>query len=526
MAKIKNISQGSSVTVIAPRDLTPAMIRTAAYARVSSDSEDQLNSYIAQVDFYTRYITQHDGWELVDIYADEGLTGMEANHREEFNRMLADCRDGKIDRILVKSIARFARNQEDYILHMRELLQLGVTIFFEKENVDTGKMTSEQVAAIYGAFAQMETTSHSQNMRISNQMRMEKGIYTLPHAPYGYRLENKELVIMPEEAEVVRRIYAAFLSGQGREDIAKELAANGIPRGSVSGRWHARAVDYILSNITYTGDQIWQKSCATDVLPFKQVPNEGQKPKYFVENCCPAIISKDDFLLAQELIRKRQAERKPVDLICSPYRKRVYCAECGSLCRGKQIRGKWYWVCNRRDQEKALCPVPQTAEEEITAALRRFYHKLWHGRDIILRPLLTQLRELQERELRSNRKLGDIDTEIAKLTEQNLVLTRLKSKGYMDSALYLSELDAINARARELRKLRRGILEGTHEDRQIRQTEDMLEYLDTAPDWLDTIDADIFSMLVDRLLLTSEGKVIFRLLNGLELTEELRQEVV
>lgn len=148
MENIKNVAYGSHVTVIDSIAAQPVKLRVAAYARVSSDSEDQLNSYIAQVDFYTKYISSHEDWELVDIYADEGLTGMETKHRDEFNRMIQDCRDGKIDRILVKSTSRFARNTQDYILHMRELLRMGVTIFFEKENLDTGKMTSEQVAAM------------------------------------------------------------------------------------------------------------------------------------------------------------------------------------------------------------------------------------------------------------------------------------------------------------------------------------------------------------------------------------------
>ena len=525
MTKAKNIAQGSYVTVIEPRDMTPAKLRVAAYARVSSDSEDQLNSYIAQVDFYTRFISTHEGWEMVDIYADEGLTGMDASRREEFNRMIADCRDGKIDRILVKSIARFARNQADYILNMRELLRLGVAIYFEKENIDTGKMSSEQVADIYGAFAQMETTGHSQNMRISYRMRMEKGIFTPPTAPYGYRLIDKALVLVPEEAEIVRHIYRAYLSGQGHEDIARELNSLGAERSSESGLWRARTVEYILTNITYTGDQIWQKSYATDTLPFKQVQNRGQKPKYFAQDCCPAIISKEEFELAQALTRKRLAARKPPETIQSPYRKHIFCAECGALCRGKMINGKLYWICNRRDQEKANCPVPQVAEEEITEALRRFYQKIWHGKDIILRPVLSQLKELQERELRSNQRVADIDAEIAKLTEQNLVLTRLKSKGYMDSALYLSELDEINGKARELRKLRRRILDSTHEDKQIRQTEGMLEYLDASPEWLDTVAPSIFTLLIDRLLLTADGAVNIRLLNGLEVTEELGKAV-
>ncbi len=171
------------ITVIDPHVPEKAKLRVAAYARVSSDSEDQINSYIAQVDFYSKYIAAKEDWELVDIYADEGISGLEARKREDFNRMMEDCRAGKIDRVLVKSISRFARNTKEYIQFVRELLRLGISIHFEKENIDTGRMTTEQVAQIYGAFAQMESTNHSSNMRTSVRMRMEKGLFIPPTAP-------------------------------------------------------------------------------------------------------------------------------------------------------------------------------------------------------------------------------------------------------------------------------------------------------------------------------------------------------
>lgn len=158
---------------------------------------------------------------MVDIYADEGISGLEARNRDDFNRMMADCREGKIDRVLCKSISRFARNTQEYIQFVRELLRLGISIHFEKENIDTGKMTSEQVAQIYGAFAQMESTNHSSNMRFSVRMRMEKGLFVPSSVPYGYRLAGRDLEIIPEEAEVVRRIFSAYLSGQGKDDIPK-----------------------------------------------------------------------------------------------------------------------------------------------------------------------------------------------------------------------------------------------------------------------------------------------------------------
>lgn len=418
-----SIARVPQVTVIDPRIPEKAKLRVAAYARVSSDSEDQVNSYIAQVDFYTKHIAGKEDWEMVDIYADEGISGLEARNRDDFNRMMADCREGKIDRVLCKSISRFARNTQEYIQFVRELLRLGISIHFEKENIDTGKMTSEQVAQIYGAFAQMESTNHSSNMRFSVRMRMEKGLFVPSSVPYGYRLAGRDLEIIPEEAEVVRRIFSAYLSGQGKDD------------------------------------------------------------------------------------------------------KHIYCGGCGSLCRKKITGGKTYWVCRRHDGNKADCPTPQIPEPEIAAAVLRLYHKLKLGQETVLRPVLSQLQELRERELRSNRKISDIDNEIARISEQNLVLVRLKLKGYVDSALYLSQMDEIDRKLRELRKLRRRLLEAAGEDRQIHDTERMMEYLEDGPEWLDEVPAELFGELIERIIIISPERLKFRLLNGMELAENIERTV-
>ena len=525
MENVKNVAYGTHVTVIDKIDTEPVKLRVAAYARVSSDSEDQLNSYIAQVDFYTKYITTHEGWELVDIYADEGLTGMETKHRDDFNRMIQDCRDGKIDRVLVKSVSRFARNTQEYILYMRELLRLGITIYFEKENLDTGKMSNEQAAAIYGAFAQMETTGHSQNMRVSNRIRMEKGLYTLPQAPFGYKMVEKELVIVPEEAEVVRYIFSEYLAGRGKEGIAKKLNEQGQKKHSERGEWTSRTVQYILTNSVYIGTQIWQKTFANDVLPIKQIKNIGQKPKYIVEDACPAIISREEYAKAQELAQRRRTARKACEAVDSPYRGHVFCLSCGSPCRGKVINGKLYWVCLKRDHGKELCPIPQVSDEDITKALHSFCLKLRHAKDTILVPALKMLRELQERELRTNSKISEIDAELSRLTERNHVLATLKAKGYMDTALYLSEQNEVNSKAWGLRKLRRDIIDRTHDNKPIQQTEMMLEYLASLPDTAPASDPDLFTMLIDRMLLAPNGEIQIKAINGMVFTESTGKAV-
>ena len=509
------------VTVIDPAAPEKAKLRVAAYARVSSDSADKLNSYLAQVDYYTRHIGENPDWELSDIYADEGISGLDTRKRDEFNRMMADCRAGKIDRILVKSMSRFARNTRDSLHFMRELMRLGVTVRFEKENIDTGKLSSEQTATIYAAFAQMESTGHSGNMRLSVKMRMEKGIFTPSSMPYGYRLNGLEPEIVPGEAEVVRQIFALALQGQGHTDITRWLNESGIDRGHGRERWHCSMVSYILSNRFYTGDSDWQKTCATDTLPIRQVKNRGQKPRYQVEDDHRGIISREDFQRVQGLIAARKERfyrgSTPSD---SVYTGHIFCGHCGCVCRKKVTRRIVHWVCNRRNDGKGLCPIPQIPEAALTAALLRLHNKLaLHGQDI-LQPLLDQLRELRERELRSNAKLSNIDKEIANISGQNLVLIRLKSKGCIDPALALSQADEMNRRLRDLRRLRRKVLEAADGDEQIQATEAMLDYLQTTQ-WQTEVTPDLFENLVERITIVSAEVIKFRLPNGLELTERL-----
>ena len=218
-------------------------------------------------------------------------------------------------------------------------------------------------------------------------------------------------------------------------------------------------VSYILSNRFYTGDSDWQKTCATDMLPIQQVKNRGQKPRYQVEDDHPGIISHEDFQRVQELIaaRKERFYRGSTPS-GSAFTGHIFCGNCGCVCRKKVTRGIVHWVCNRRNDGKALCPVPQIPEAALTAATLRLHNKLALHAAELLQPLLGQLRDIRERELRSNQRLYDIDKEIANISGQNLVLTRLNSKGCIDSALALSRADELGRRLRDLRRLRRKVL--------------------------------------------------------------------
>ena len=265
----------AQVQVIQPyQPQSEELEKVAAYCRVSTDSKDQLNSYRTQIGYYTNFIAQHPGWELVDINADEGITGTSLEKRDEFKRMLQDCRAGKIQRVLVKSVSRFARNTLELIETTRELKDLGVVVVFEEQGIDTAQMLGEMQLTLLAMAAQEESTSISKNMRWSIQKRMDAGTYLGNTSPYGYRLEDGQLKIEETEAAVVRRIFEMRLSGMGQVAITQELNRQGIhPRDGKP--WTVYRVRYILSNERYIGDSLFQKKYIADPLSHKSVRNHG-----------------------------------------------------------------------------------------------------------------------------------------------------------------------------------------------------------------------------------------------------------
>ena len=213
----------SEIKIIPARNCSDEIVRTAAYARVSSDSEDQLNSFAVQIKYYTELLQNSTDAVFVDMYADEGISGTSVAKRTEFQRLMSDCRKGKIDRILTKSISRFARNTKDSLEAVRELKTLGVSIYFEKENIDTGEISSEMMLAIYSQFAQEESMSISRNCRLGIKKRMADGTYKNPSAPFGYDYVDGKLQINPEKATIVKQIFDWYVGGIGMDEIASRL---------------------------------------------------------------------------------------------------------------------------------------------------------------------------------------------------------------------------------------------------------------------------------------------------------------
>lgn len=498
-------------------------LRVAAYARVSSTSDDQENSFGAQMRYFTTLISANASWTLADIYADEGITGTSVEKRDDFKRLLADCRRGLVDKVLTKSVSRFARNAKECLEAVRELKALGVGIIFEKENIDTGSMSSEMTLAFFASFAQAESESISGNMRWSYKRRMESGEFLPPTVPYGYIICDRKILINEEQAAVVRRIYAAYLSGCGMNEIANELNAENIPvrTGNTQRKWYHTAISYILSNERYIGDSLWQKTFTTDTLPFSQMRNRGERPQYYATDSHPAILSEKVFNAVQAL----KAERKEtcgagIEGESTVLRRRLICEKCNSPLRRKVIRENVCWLCQARCE--AGCDITPIRETEIHAAFLRLFYNLSHEGSAILQNMLGTLTELRERQMLWSPGIIDLNKRICDLSEQNRMLTELKSSGLVDSDFYLRRSNELAAALREAKLKKERLLSAVGDD-SIARTQELLEALDTAPEFLEEFDEGWFDELVEHIVVQNNETLRFRLKNGLELREKLER---
>ena len=254
--------------------------RVAGYARVSTDSDEQLTSYEAQVDYYTQFIRKNPDWEFVGVYTDEGISALNTRHREGFNRMIADALDGKIDLIVTKSVSRFARNTVDSLTTIRKLKDYGVEVFFEKENIWTFDGKGELLLTIMSSLAQEESRSISDNITWGQRKRFADGKVNMPFSSFlGYRKgKDGKPEIDPEEAELVRMIYRLFMGGKTITGIATYLTQQGIPTPRKKARWRDSTVESILTNERYKGDALLQKQFTVDFLNKKMKNNEGEVP--------------------------------------------------------------------------------------------------------------------------------------------------------------------------------------------------------------------------------------------------------
>ena len=519
--KIQEVNEMANVKMIAPQTFQPEHMRVAAYCRVSSDSKDQLHSYAAQIRSYTEEIAQHDGWELVDVYADEGLTGTRMDKREDFNRMMRDCRKGKIDRILVKSVSRFARNTKDCLSTLRELSALGVSVQFEKENIDTKTLTTELMVSVSGSLAQQESISISANQKISYQRRMERGEFITCSAPYGYRIiDKKNLEIIPEEATTVQWIFDAYLNGRSAEWIADQLTRRGIENTNTRKPWTAYGIRYILRNEKYIGDVLGQKKF-TKGFPFFRKRNHGEQEQYYVENTHLPIIERERFEKVQNLLQQKAKRKKPTRSQY-PLTRKIICEKCGTpFIRRETAKGLVTWACRTHDRNAADCPVGRIPETEIHAAFIRMYRKLKENADMILNPAMDQLNALETILRQNNPKMLMINKAIAEATEESHKISTLRANGLLDADACAVRMNAISAKLTQLRGERRWLSENEALDETMDAIRKMTDVIKNGPEQMNIFDEDLFDSLVEKVIAESQTRIRFRLYGGLELAEQL-----
>lgn len=357
------------ITEIPAKPKEEKTIRVAAYARVSSDKDAAFHSLEAQKAYYKDYIGQHQNWSLVGIYSDNGISGTTMN-RPEFQRMLEDCRRGKIDLVVTKSITRFARNTVVLLETIRELKSLGIDVFFEKENMHSISPDGELMLTLLAIYAEEEARSVSENQKWRIRKKFAKGEPWVGNM-LGYRLVDGEMVIIPEEAEIVRRIFDWYLSGMGVQAIARRLNDLGVS-AMFSSYWHPNVVLQILNNEKYAGNMLLQKTYRPDFRTKRSKPNHGERRQYYVENSHEAIIDPAVYATVQDEIKRRRSiylethgQRSIGQNLFTGF---ITCGLCGNAYRKRTAHApnkpKPVWICGKYYEiGKKYCPSQQIPED-------------------------------------------------------------------------------------------------------------------------------------------------------------------
>ena len=407
-------------------------LRVAAYCRVSTEQEEQQNSYQVQIAYYTDLINKKKEWSLVGIFADEGISGTQTKKRTEFNRMIRMCKNKKIDLVITKSISRFARNTVDCLEYVRQLKNLGIGVIFEKENINTLTMTSEFMIALYGSFAQAESESISKNVSWGKEKAYREGKVQFQYQNLlGYRKgTDGKPEIVPEEAETVKLIYKLFLDGYSMTNIKKTLESKGILTAKGKKVWNESLISSILKNEKYVGDALLQKTYTLDCITHKVVKNHGERPMYLVTDHHAPIIDRDTYNRVQQELARRSSKRKISDKTVTEQGKYsskyalselLICGNCGTPYRRTtwSARGKKQivWRCiSRLEHGKKYCPdSPTIKEDQLHEAIIHAINNYYSCRNDIARILKANIGTVlecqgQEEIISIENRLKEIDT--------------------------------------------------------------------------------------------------------------------
>lgn len=381
MAKVTVIPAAASQTVALP-GFTKKKRRVAGYGRVSTGSDEQFTSFAAQVEYYTNLIKANPEWEFVDVYTDEGISGLNTRKREGFNKMIADAMAGRIDLIVTKSVSRFARNTVDSLKTIRELKRVGTEVYFEKENIYTFDGKGELLLTIMSSLAQEESRSISENITWGQRRGFENGNVHMPYKRFlGYRKgADGKPEIDPEQAVIVELIYRLFLDGKSTSGICRYLEERNIPSPGGGAKWSKTTVESILTNEKYKGHALLQKSFVVDYLEKRSKINEGEVPQYYVEDSHPAIIAPEMWEIVQLEFQRRKALRRSYSGK-SVLSAKLVCADCGAFFGSKVWHStdayrKELWQCNAKFKNERKCATPILTTDEVKNAFIRAYNRL------------------------------------------------------------------------------------------------------------------------------------------------------
>ena len=433
-------------------------LRVAAYCRVSTEQEEQQNSYQVQIAYYTDLINRKKEWSLVGIFADEGISGTQTKKRTEFNRMIRMCKNKKIDLVITKSISRFARNTVDCLEYVRQLKNLGIGVIFEKENINTLTMTSEFMIALYGSFAQAESESISKNVSWGKEKAYREGKVQFQYQNLlGYRKgTDGKPEIVPEEAETIKLIYKLFLDGYSMTNIKKVLESSGTLTAKGKKVWNESLISSILKNEKYVGDALLQKTYTLDCITHKVVRNHGERPMYLVTDHHAPIIDRDTYDRVQQELARRSSKRKISTKTTTEQGKYsskyalselLICGHCGTPYRRTtwSARGKKQivWRCiSRLEHGKKYCPdSPTMKEEQLHKAIIHAINNYYSCRNDIARILKANIGTVLE--CQGQEKIISIENRLKEIDQARNDLVNLIASGGCDEDKLDSEFSRL-----------------------------------------------------------------------------------
>lgn len=497
--------------------------RVCGYARVSTDSEEQLTSYEAQVSYYTDFIKSRSDWEFVSVYTDEGISATSTARRSGFNSMIADALAGKIDLIVTKSVSRFARNTVDSLTTVRKLKEKGVEVYFEKENIYTLDSKGELMITIMSSLAQEESRSISENVTWGQRKRMADGKVTIPYGRFlGYRKGEDGLPeIVPEEAETVRLIYRSFMEGLTPNKIAQLLMEQNTPAPGGGMKWHSSTIESILTNEKYKGSALLQKKFTTDFLTKKVKINEGEVPQYFVEHSHPPIIAPEEF----ELVQAEMARRKAIGRVYSSsniFSAKIVCSCCGGFFGSKVWHStskyrRVIWQCNHKFQNGEKCSTPHLYEDEIKKKFVKVCNRIGVDKADFIESC-TQIRDM----------LSDCDKIDKAIEEQYVYLNELATAMQTfikENAMHPQSADFYNqkmAKYDEQKSKGESHLKDLQSKKASRLSrkellDGLIRTLGESDILVDTFDEKLWRLMVEKVVVDTDGKLTFTLRNGMEI---------